>query len=163
MIAESPVKPSRNAPQTSRPDQEQGSYALRQPSPDGDYPTDDMEMPVSPRDVTSADRAPSRQEYPEFDTDREEAFWEATHQDQPYAGEDDHARFAPAYRIGYEGYQRLGAEYTFDDVEEDLQEEYEGEGSSLPWERAREATRAAWNRLEGRKEDAENEAGVPVP
>ena len=163
MIAEPPAKPSRNAPQTSRPDDEQGSYALRQPPTDGDFPTDDLEMPASPREVTSADSAPSRQEYPELDTDSEETFWEATHQDQPYAGEDDHERYAAAYRIGYEGYQRLGAEYTFEDVEEDLQEEFEGEGSSLSWDSAREATRAAWDRLEQRRQDAENEAGVPVP
>lgn len=42
-------------------------------------------------------------------------------------------------------------------------EDYEGEGSSLPWEKAREAVRAAWDRLEGRRLDAENESGVPVP
>lgn len=160
MTAEPPVNSPRNRPQTSRPDQERGAetdYSPRRQPTDGDFPTDDAEMPTSPRDS-----APSRQEYPEVDTDSEESFWEVAHQDQPYAGEDDLERYAVAYRIGYEGYQRLGAEYTFDDVEEDLQEEYEGEGSSLPWERAREATRAAWDRLEARRQGAESEAGVSV-
>jgi hypothetical protein len=125
---------------------------------DGDFPTDDAEMPASPRGS-----APSREEYSEIDIDSEEAYWESAHQDQPFAGEDDLERYAVAYRIGYEGFQRLGEEYSFEDVEEDLQEEYEGENSSLPWEKAREATRAAWDRLEARRQGAESDAGMSVP
>lgn len=115
------------------------------------------------RNHSDAGASPPLPKYQPFDAEDEEAFWEGAHVEQIYAGADDFERYAAAYRIGFEGFNRLGAQYTFDDVEEDLQEEYEAEGSPMSWERAREASRAAWDRLEERRMDAANAAGALVP
>ncbi len=155
MIAEPPAKSSRNLP--PRPQDEGHGHEVREsarPSPgNGDEAASDMEMPAgrmdSKPDAGTKDIS-SLQENVEFDAEDEEAYWEVAHDEQPFAGNDDYLRYASAYRIGFEGFIRLGAENSFDDVEEDLQEEFEAEGSPVPWEKAREASRAAWERLEER-------------
>ena len=155
MIAERRVKPAGNRvpprPRTEGHSREFSGHTRPRQAGE-EYPPDDTAAQNSLGELTpaTADAAPSRQEFPVFDSDEEEAHWESAHADQPYAGADDYERYAPAYRVGYEGFERLGAEYSFDDVEEDLQEEYEAEGSPVAWERAREAARAAWDRLEAR-------------
>ena len=80
----------------------------------------------------------------------EDAWWEANHDLQPYADIAEYAEFAPAYRTGYEGFERFGADHTFDEVEDELEEAYELEGSDLMWEEARDAARAAWDRVAAR-------------
>lgn len=80
----------------------------------------------------------------------EAAFWKDEHAKQPYAQprvENDD--FHTAYRIGYVGYSIFrGGERSFEDAEEDLRLAYEGTGATLPWERARQATKAAWDRVD---------------
>lgn len=169
MTAESPTNLTRPHAQPRPWEEDHGREVRefsRRPRVDGDYPTDDSETPGnSDRDhpVANADAAPSRQEYPLYDAAREEAHWEATHDDQPYADSGDFTDFSAAYRNGYEGFNQLGADNRFDDVEDDLQEEYEAEGNFIPWEDAREASRAAWDRLEERRTKAEKDTGWPVP
>ena len=167
MIANPRSKPSTNhIPSRPRTDGHSREFSgdTRPRQSREEYPSDDSAAPNSlgERTPANAAAAPSRLEYQPFDTDDEEAYWESAHSDQPFAGADDYEKYAPAYRTGFEGFERLGAEYSFDDVEEDLQEEYEAEGSSMPWERAREASRAAWDRLEGRLTDSANEAGMTL-
>lgn len=80
----------------------------------------------------------------------EEAYWRENYRHESYHkpefGYDD---YAPAYRTGYEGRARYG-DRDFDQVEPELRNEYQqGRGNSrLEWEDAREATRAAWHRVE---------------
>lgn len=80
----------------------------------------------------------------------EDAYWRDNYRNEAYHnpqyGYDD---YAPAYRTGYEGRARH-ADRDFEEVESDLRSEYErGRGSSrLGWDEARDATRAAWHRVE---------------
>ena len=57
--------------------------------------------------------------------------------------------YQPAYRTGYEGYTRYPGK-KYEAVESDLQRDYEkSKGSStLAWDKARLATRDAWDRVE---------------
>jgi hypothetical protein len=80
----------------------------------------------------------------------EDTYWRENYRNERYHkpefGYDD---YAPAYRTGYEGRVRHDGR-SFDDAELDLRSEYEqGRGNSrLEWNEARDATRAAWHRVE---------------
>ena len=79
----------------------------------------------------------------------EDAYWKENYKSESYYDPaltyDD---YSPAYRTGYTNRARLGSS-SFDDVEADLQADYErSKGQSkLEWDRARDASRAAWDRL----------------
>jgi phage tail tape-measure protein len=80
----------------------------------------------------------------------EEAHWKKNFTSEPYyqAGM-SFDEYAPAYRTGYQGRaQHVGRK--FDDVERDLETSYNrGKGNSkLGWDKAKVATRAAWDRIE---------------
>jgi hypothetical protein len=77
----------------------------------------------------------------------EEEYWRAEHPTQPHAIA-EYISFEPAYRAGYEGYDKHGGHRrTFDEAEPQLRDEYESGGASLSWEQARDAARAAWSRV----------------
>jgi hypothetical protein len=82
----------------------------------------------------------------------EDAYWRENHLKQPYYDKNyTYEDYQGAYRTGYEGYSRHAKTgKKFDDIEADLQRDYEkNRGQSrLEWERAREASRSAWMRLE---------------
>lgn len=80
----------------------------------------------------------------------EDAYWRNQYPNEPYyAKEHSYDDYAPAYRTGYEARARY-ADRRFEDVETDLQREYDAQRgqSTLPWDRARTAARAAWDRVE---------------
>jgi|GEM_PF-286053 len=84
----------------------------------------------------------------------EDAYWRENHDRQPYAAGRSYSDYQDAYRLGYEGYSRYGAEgRNFEDVESDFQQDYTTRAgrSGLKWEEARDAARAAWNRVAGRR------------
>ncbi len=111
-----------------------------------------------------------------IDPSEEDAFWRENHSNQAHASEgSSYDEFAPAYRVGYTGYQQ---DKTFDAAEEDLRMQYEGgpqmtneekalgmtgdasisdpasHGSfrGIPWEQGgREAARAAYHRVHERQ------------
>jgi hypothetical protein len=56
--------------------------------------------------------------------------------------------YAAAYRTGYEGFDK-NPERKFDEMEADLAVEYEKHHSALPWDDARSASRAAWDKMSG--------------
>ena len=78
----------------------------------------------------------------------EEAYWRENYQSEPYyeTGRtyDD---YAPAYRLGLHGRTRYNGQ--FDEVENRLASDWESgrESSTLPWQQARSASRAAWDRV----------------
>jgi len=80
----------------------------------------------------------------------EDAHWRKTYSNESYyeAGlsYDD---YAPAYRTGYEG-RAKNADRKFEDAEDDLEADYNSTkgASKLEWDKARLASRAAWNRVE---------------
>ncbi|MEG4963269.1 MULTISPECIES: hypothetical protein [unclassified Microcoleus] len=82
----------------------------------------------------------------------EEAYWQTNYSSRPYvdtsATYDD---YQPAYRTGYEGYSRYGGTgKSFNEIEHDLQRDYETNRgkSNVAWEKAKHATRDAWDRVE---------------
>jgi hypothetical protein len=86
-----------------------------------------------------------------IDPAKEEAYWREKHDQQSYAAEKyTYEHYAPAYRTGIQGaVKHAGKEY--DEIEDDLALDYEKHrvGSPLPWDEARHAVRAAWDRLAG--------------
>lgn len=85
-----------------------------------------------------------------IDPTAEDAFWREEHERQSWAGSESRFEdYQPAYRAGYQGYDRhAGTGGRFEDAETQLHADYERDGGRVPWEKARAATRAAWNRVE---------------
>ncbi|HWD18849.1 MAG TPA: hypothetical protein VHB20_06185 [Verrucomicrobiae bacterium] len=80
----------------------------------------------------------------------EDAYWRDNYEKQTYVQRGlKYDIYRPAYRAGYEGYGRYRGR-SYDDVEAELQREYEQSGgsSTLAWEQAKHATRDAWRRVE---------------
>jgi uncharacterized protein YcfJ len=80
----------------------------------------------------------------------EEAYWKANYSKQSYVERNAaYATYQPAYRIGYEGRTRYPGK-RYEVVEADLQRDYEKSRCSavLAWDKAKHATRDAWNRVE---------------
>lgn len=101
-----------------------------------------------------------------IDPTKEEAYWRENHSSQWYAAEGgEYEAYAKGYRTGYVGFHRGK---SFDEREAELQMEYEGDPqpteaqtrmdiveeasrqmkSTLQWQQARHAARAAYERLE---------------
>lgn len=85
-----------------------------------------------------------------LDPTNEEGYWQANHATGLFGHHGSYERYSSAYRAGYEGFHRHGAEKNYSDVEEDLKTSYEQskDDVSLPWERARHAARAAYERAQ---------------
>ena len=85
----------------------------------------------------------------------EDAYWRTNHIKEPYYAKNRNYDFyAPAYRTGYEGRVKYHGR-TFDDVESDLQADYvRNKGDRSSWDEVRPATRAAWDRIDRRAQDA---------
>jgi uncharacterized protein (TIGR02271 family) len=79
----------------------------------------------------------------------EDAYWRENHSNQPFAKSGaSYDDYQPAYRSGYEGYSKHGKNAaSFEQAEPSVRRDYESSGAKLPWERARDASRAAWTRL----------------
>jgi hypothetical protein len=85
-----------------------------------------------------------------IDPTAENAYWKDNYRSESYVkGDLDYDQYEPAYRTGYTGYGKHAGK-KFDDVENDLQRDYEqGKGNSkLAWDDAKHATKAAWHRVE---------------
>ena len=81
----------------------------------------------------------------------EEQYWRENHPRQPYVSSDfGYEHYAPAYRIGYEGFTKYPGK-KYEEIENDLARDFEKNaiGSPLPWDRARPAAKAAWEKLSG--------------
>lgn len=80
----------------------------------------------------------------------EDAYWKTNYAKQKYVERDAaYATYQPAYRTGYEGRSRYPGK-KYEEVEANLQRDYEkSRGTAgLSWEKARNATRDAWHRVE---------------
>lgn len=82
----------------------------------------------------------------------EDAYWRENYASRPYAEPDyDYTDYEPAYRTGYEGYSSHSNQgITYDQAEPTLRQNYEAQrgGARLGWEKAKHATRDAWDRVE---------------
>ena len=85
-----------------------------------------------------------------IDPTAENAHWRDNYRSESYVNRDlSYDHYEPAYRTGYTGYGKYAGR-KFDDVENDLQRDYEqvkGK-SSLAWSDAKHATKAAWHKVE---------------
>jgi hypothetical protein len=80
----------------------------------------------------------------------EDAHWRKTYSEEKYYQTGlTYNDYGPAYRVGYEG-RGKHAGRKFDDVQSSLETAYNRVkgGSKLGWEKATQATRAAWDRIE---------------
>jgi len=85
-----------------------------------------------------------------IDPTAEDAYWRDNYKNETYANRDlGYDQYEPAYRTGYTGYGKHAGK-KWDDVENDLQRDYEetkGQ-SSLAWSDAKDASKAAWHKVE---------------
>ena len=80
----------------------------------------------------------------------EDAYWKQNYAGEPYYESSySYDDYAPAYRTGYHGRTQFAGR-KFDEVERDLESSYNrAKGASkLNWEKAKYATRAAWDRID---------------
>ncbi len=84
--------------------------------------------------------------YPE----KEAAYWRERHSKQPYAKNYSYEEFEHAYRTGYDTFFHYPGK-SFDEVEESVATEYEQAKptSALPWDIARPAVNAVWEKMAG--------------
>lgn len=85
---------------------------------------------------------------PHINPTREDAYWQREFTKQPYYRPDlSYEDYSPTYRVGYT--RPLRREGSFEALENELQRDWKQvKGSSrLTWPEAREATRAAWERV----------------
>jgi hypothetical protein len=84
-----------------------------------------------------------------IDPTAQDAYWKENYSKRPYAEKSvSYEAYRPAYRTGYEGYSLYPGKH-YNEVESDLQRNYEKsrENSVLAWEKAKHATRDAWQRV----------------
>lgn len=84
-----------------------------------------------------------------IDPTAEDAYWRDHYGDRPYVESGStYDDYGPAYGLGVEGLNRH-PDRSFDDMEPELSERWATDhgGSSLSWDRARDAARDAWNRI----------------
>ena len=105
-----------------------------------------------PRTVASISRPTGKTEGSAFNPSVHDIYWRQAFSREPYYRPDyTYDDYAPAYRTGYEaGGRYLGHGKRFDDLESELRSNYERiKGKSrLAWEDAKQAARAAWDRVE---------------
>jgi phage tail tape-measure protein len=83
-----------------------------------------------------------------IDPTRESAFWRENYRSRDYY--DDNVTYdaiEPAYQYGWESRARY-PDRTWDEVEPELQAEWGKSQRQLEWERARQASHDAWDRIE---------------
>lgn len=86
----------------------------------------------------------------------EDAYWRDNYASRPYVSAGStYDDYSPAYRYGVDAYARHPGR-SFDDVESDLGRDWGTArgASSLEWDRAKHATRDAWQRLSDNVERA---------
>jgi uncharacterized protein (TIGR02271 family) len=82
------------------------------------------------------------------DPTEEDAYWRENYKSRPYVAQDkDYTAYSPAYRLGWESRSKYK---SFDEAEPDLRTRWEREHGSktgLAWDKARLASRDAWDRI----------------
>ncbi|WP_225781405.1 hypothetical protein [Xenophilus sp. Marseille-Q4582] len=87
----------------------------------------------------------------------EDSYWRDNFSSRPYASGASYDDYGPAYSHGVNAYARYqGQGRSFEDLDADLAQDWTNTRgrSTLDWERARPASRDAWQRLSDRVERA---------
>jgi hypothetical protein len=85
-----------------------------------------------------------------IDPTAEEAYWQTNYSNRPYVDRDSaYDTYRTAYQTGYQGRNQYPGK-TYDEVEPELRRNYEKSkgNTNLTWDKAKHATRDAWNRFE---------------
>jgi uncharacterized protein YcfJ len=85
-----------------------------------------------------------------IDPTAEDAYWRTNYSKRSYVTKDSaYDTYQPAYRTGYEGRRQYPGK-KYEEVEENLKRDYEKSSGTagLSWDKAKSATRDAWNRVE---------------
>jgi hypothetical protein len=79
----------------------------------------------------------------------EDAYWREHYKTTTYAKADTYDRWRPAYEHGWASYARHRGK-TFEQVEPDMRRDWERSpyAKDLSWDKAKNATRDAWHRVE---------------
>ena len=78
----------------------------------------------------------------------EDAYWRENYRNRSYVERDaDYETYRPAYQYGWESRSRY-SDRRFDEVESELAKDWMVRGNKLTWDRAKPATRDAWDRIE---------------
>ena len=85
----------------------------------------------------------------------EDTYWRENFSSRPYTGGSTYDEYQPAYRYGLDSYSKY-PNRAFDDIEPELSRDWGGARgrSSLEWDKAKHATRDAWQRLSNAVERA---------
>ncbi len=86
-----------------------------------------------------------------IDPTQEDAYWRDNYTDRPYVTQgSSYDDYGPAYGFGVDAVGRNPGR-TFDEVEPEMSREWSTRsgGSSLRWDRAKDAARDAWDRANG--------------
>ncbi len=84
-----------------------------------------------------------------IDPEKHDAYWQENHSRQSYATSGDkYDQYSGAYKTGYMGAREHGADKTFTEAESTLKSSYEKlkGSSSLGWDKAKHATKAAYDK-----------------
>ena len=85
----------------------------------------------------------------QIDPTVEDNYWRDAYGNRSYNDRSEpYEKYQSAYRTGYEGFGRYPG-LSYEQVESDLQRDYESSrgNSGVSWDRAKQATRDAWNRV----------------
>ncbi|MDZ4697370.1 MAG: hypothetical protein SGI86_19700 [Deltaproteobacteria bacterium] len=80
----------------------------------------------------------------------EEDYWRTNHSSRSYASGSSFDDYAPAYRYGWESRGREPTTRRFEDAEPTMGKQWESNrgNSKLGWDKAKHASREAWDRIE---------------
>jgi hypothetical protein len=78
----------------------------------------------------------------------EDAYWRGNYASRPYAAGSSYDEYRPAFGYGVDAFKRY-PDRSFDEVEPELGRDWNSRrgSSSLEWDRAKHATRDAWQRV----------------
>lgn len=91
----------------------------------------------------------------EINPTTEDVYWSENYQDRPYVEKDaNYDAYGPAYRHGIDAYTKYEGR-SFEEIEPKVSSDWEKarEDSTLPWDKAKPASRDAYERLQNRTND----------
>jgi hypothetical protein len=84
----------------------------------------------------------------QIDPTSEDAYWRENYRNRTYVKpNEDYETYRPAYQYGWESRGRYAGR-RFDEVEPELAKGWSQSKGNLTWDRAKQATRDAWDRIE---------------
>ncbi len=84
-----------------------------------------------------------------IDPQAEDRHWREKYKEEPYVEPSrPYEDYEPGYHTGFTGHEKYEPGTKFEEAEPTLREDYQAAQGPLPWEHAKPAAEAAWNRVE---------------